>query len=213
MGHDYAVNFEVTSVKGPILSLVVLEEASWRLKITEDEKFLHRGDVRIQVVMKYRGVYWVKADLREFNREGRCRLACAVGEVTLDSVPEQKVVFYKRVVPARMKKVPDLPSAADRIAHASMHLPPRSWCDVCIKSFRLGDPHRRRRRQPGAVLELQLDYIFIGRQGETDFVCAHHAIDVDFLACTVIRADKGPVDYVTQGAWSSAGRSAANGSS
>ena len=67
-----------------------------------------------------------------------------------------------------------------------------------MKSFGLEDPHRRRRG--GRDLpELQVDYMFIGRRGEEKLICALHAIDTEFLARTVIRADKGPIDFVIQG--------------
>ena len=39
----------------------------------------------------------------------------------------------------------------------------------------------------------------MGRRGEKELICALHAIDTEFLARTVIRADKGPIDFVTHG--------------
>ena len=67
-----------------------------------------------------------------------------------------------------------------------------------MKSFGLEDPHRRRRG--GRDLpELQVDCMFVGRRGEKELICALHAIDTEFLARTVIRADNGPIDFVIQG--------------
>ena len=64
-----------------------------------------------------------------------------------------------------------------------------------MKSFGLEDPHRRRRG--GRDLpELQVGYVFMGRRGEKELICTLHAIDVEFLARTVIWADKGPIDCV-----------------
>ena len=39
----------------------------------------------------------------------------------------------------------------------------------------------------------------MGRRGEKELICALHAIDTEFLARTVIRALKGPVDFVIHG--------------
>ena len=41
--------------------------------------------------------------------------------------------------------------------------------------------------------------MFMGRRGEKELICALHAIDTEFLARTVIRADKGPIDFVIHG--------------
>ena len=41
--------------------------------------------------------------------------------------------------------------------------------------------------------------LFMGRRGEKKLICALHAIDTEFLARTVIRADKGPIDFVIHG--------------
>ena len=45
----------------------------------------------------------------------------------------------------------------------------------------------------------KVDYMFMGRRGEKELICALHAIDTEFLARTVIRANKGPVDHVIYG--------------
>ena len=41
--------------------------------------------------------------------------------------------------------------------------------------------------------------MFMGRWGEKEPICAVHAIDTEFLARTVIRAEKGPIDFVIHG--------------
>ena len=38
--------------------------------------------------------------------------------------------------------------------------------------------------------------MFMGRRGEKELIFALHAIDTEFLARTVIRADKGPIEFV-----------------
>ena len=67
-----------------------------------------------------------------------------------------------------------------------------------MKSFGLDDRHRFRRG--GRDLpEIQVDYMSMGRRGEKELICALHAIDTEFLARVVIRADKGPIDFVISG--------------
>ena len=41
--------------------------------------------------------------------------------------------------------------------------------------------------------------MFMGRRGEKELICAVHAIDTKFLARVVIRAEKGPIDFVISG--------------
>ena len=67
-----------------------------------------------------------------------------------------------------------------------------------MKSFGLEGPHRRRRG--GRDLpELQIDFVFMGRRGEKELICALHAIDTEVLARTVTGANKGPIDFVIHG--------------
>ena len=48
-------------------------------------------------------------------------------------------------------------------------------------------------------LNYRSNYMFMGRRGEKEPICALHAIDTEFLARRVIQADKGPIDFVTHG--------------
>ena len=41
--------------------------------------------------------------------------------------------------------------------------------------------------------------MFMGRRGEKELICALHAIDAEFPARVVIRADKEPIDFVISG--------------
>ena len=43
---------------------------------------------------------------------------------------------------ARGKPIPETPSQAEIDAHELTHIPPRSWCRVCIGAKRIGDQHR-----------------------------------------------------------------------
>ena len=67
-----------------------------------------------------------------------------------------------------------------------------------MKAFGLDDPHRLRRGVRD-IPETQVDYMFMGRRGEKELICALHAIDTEFLARVVIRADTGQIDFVMAG--------------
>ena len=49
------------------------------------------------------------------------------------------------------------------------------------------------------VVEVVVTCLNMGRRSEKELICALHAIDTEFLARTVIRADKGPIDFVIHG--------------
>ena len=98
----------------------------------------------------------------------------------------------------RSKPLPKEPSVEERQAYELTHFPARSWCETRVKSFGLDDPHRLRRGGRD-IPEIQVDYMFMGRRGEKELICALHAIDTGFLARVVTRADKGPIDIVISG--------------
>ena len=125
---------------------------------------------------------------------------CGLEEIELDhqQVWRPELLPEDHHIQPRSKPLPKEPSVEERRAHELTHLPARSWCETCVKSFGLEDPHRRRRG--GRDLpELQVDFLFMGRRGEKELICALHAIDTEFLARTVIRADTGPIDFVIHG--------------
>ena len=66
-----------------------------------------------------------------------------------------------------------------------------------MKSIGLDHPHRLRRGGRD-IPEIQVDYMFMGRRC-VKLICALHAIDTEFLARVVIRADKGPIGFVISG--------------
>ena len=195
------VRFEVTSVKAPILSLAALEDAGWRLGHQGDRLVLRRGYLSLQVD-RVDKVCWL------FGLEGLGRVkpdlvadhVCGLEEIELGrpQVRRPELLPEEHHVHPRSKPLPKELSIEERRAHELTHLPARSWCETCVKSFGLEDPHRRRRG--GRDLpDLQVDYTFVGRQGEKELICALHAIDTEFLARTVILADKGPIGFVIQG--------------
>ena len=47
--------------------------------------------------------------------------------------------------------------------------------------------------------EIQVDHMFVGRWGQKELICALHTIDTEFSARVVIRADKGPIDFIISG--------------
>ena len=195
------VRFEVTSVKAPILSLAALEDAGWRLGHQNDRLVLRRGDLSLQVD-RVDNVYWL------FGLEGLGRVnpdlvadrVCGLEEIELErqQVRRPELLPEEHNIHPRSKPLPKEPSIEERRAHELTHLPTRSWCETCVKSFGLEDPQNRLRG--GRDLpELQVDCMFMGRRGEKELICALHAIDTEFLARTVIRADKGPIDFLIHG--------------
>ena len=52
---------------------------------------------------------------------------------------------------ARPARDPGAPTQAERDAHASTHLPFRSWCDECVHGRRDAPPHFRTKRAAGEV--------------------------------------------------------------
>ena len=67
-----------------------------------------------------------------------------------------------------------------------------------MKAIGLDDPHRLRRGGRD-IPEIQVDHMFVGRRGKKELICALHTIDTEFLARVVIRADKGPIDFIISG--------------
>ncbi len=53
---------------------------------------------------------------------------------------------------ARPSRDPGAPTQAMRDAHASTHLPFRSWCDECVQGRRDAPPHCRQKRSAGVTL-------------------------------------------------------------
>ena len=177
------VRFEVTSVKAPFLSLAALEDAGWRLGHQNDRFVLRRDDLSLQVD-RVDNVYWL------FGLEGSGRVkpelvadrVCGLEEIELErqQVQRPELLPEEHHIQPRSKPLKE-PSIEERRAHELTHYPARSWWETCVKSFGLEDPHRRRRGGRD-LSELQVDYMFMGRRGEQEFICALHAIDTEFLA-------------------------------
>jgi hypothetical protein len=71
---------------------------------------------------------------------------------------------------ARPSRDPGAPTQAMRDAHASTHLPFRSWCDECVQGRRDAPPHCRQKRSAGEIPEVAFDYAFIRRDDEEALV-------------------------------------------
>ena len=125
---------------------------------------------------------------------------CGLEEIGLEQqqVRRPELLPEEHHIQPRSKPSPKEPSVEERQAHELTHLPARSWCETSVKSFGLDDPHRLRRGGRD-IPEIQVDYMFMGRRGEKELICALHAIDTEFSARVVIRADKGPIDFVISG--------------
>ena len=106
----------------------------------------------------------------------------------------------------REKKVRVIPDDSTRMAHRVTRLPPRSWCDHCVKGFgmefAIEDHHRRRDRSKATIPESQLDYMFLGTAAGRDStepsstVAILHAGDVVTRMRMAVVGPKGMVEHV-----------------
>ncbi len=92
--------------------------------------------------------------------------AAAAGEQS-DDEPEHPADEARAARPARD---PGAPTQAERDAHASTHLPFRSWCDECVHGRRDAPPHFRQKRAAGEVPEVAFDYAYVRRDDEENVV-------------------------------------------
>ena len=82
-------------------------------------------------------------------------------------------------------------SVEERLARKLMNLMSCLWCETCVDSFDVEEPH--------CIQRGGRDYMFMGRRGEKDLIYAFHVIDMEFLERTVIPTDKGSTDGVIYG--------------
>jgi hypothetical protein len=80
-----------------------------------------------------------------------------------DDEPEHPAEEARAARPARD---PGAPTQAERDAHASTHLPFRSWCEECVHGRSDAPAHFRTKRGPGEVPEVAFDYGFVRRDDE-----------------------------------------------
>ena len=73
----------------------------------------------------------------------------------------------------RPARSPITPTKAEREAHATTHLPFRSWCPVCVQGRSCNPPHRRAPEYADGdrrLHEIHLDYAFFRREGSEDLI-------------------------------------------
>ncbi len=87
-----------------------------------------------------------------------------------DAEPDEPEHPAEEARAARPSRDPGAPTQAMRDAHASTHLPFRSWCDECVQGRRDAPPHCRQKRSAGEVPEVAFDYAFIRRDDEEALV-------------------------------------------
>ena len=141
-GEVVKVRFEVTSVKAPIWSLATLEDAGWRLGHPGDLLVLRRGDLFMQVD-RVDNVHWLFGleVLGKAKRDLVADRVCGLEETELDhqQVRRPELLPEEHLIQQRSKPLPKEPSTEERRAHELTHLPARSWCETCVKSFGLED--------------------------------------------------------------------------
>ena len=90
--------------------------------------------------------------------------AAAAGPEDSEMPPTEAAVRAKveEDQPARAKRIPGEPTAAERAAHELTHVPSRSWCSVCVQAKGIDDRHCKR-AGPTEIDEVQADYQFLGK--------------------------------------------------
>ena len=149
-------------------------------------RWLQKGERTVALLRKDR-VYWLEAEVAT-KEELHMLPMCPLPDASFDEA-ETKAEDGAKTLPTE-------PTEADRLQHELTHIPPKSWCKHCVGALGMEDAHRRRQRGPQALPELHMDYMFLGRKDEPGTICIAHAVDIDFGHRIVIRADKGPVEYV-----------------
>ena len=130
------VRFEVTSVKKPIVSMVALEDTGWW--------FGDRcGDLLLRVD-RVNDVYWILG-LEGLDRDRYDLVTdrvCSLEEIELEqpqvrgleSLPDGHLIQPSRPL---LKEL----SVEERLARKVMHLLSCLWCETCVESFDLEEPH------------------------------------------------------------------------
>ena len=177
----------------------VIKAISWELR---------RGDLLLRVDGVH-NVYWL------FGLEGlekyRCDLVtdriCGLGRDRIRTTAGAKAGVTARGTPfsAEVEALPKEPSVEERQAHELTHLPARSWCETCVKSFGLGDPHRLREVVVTYQRYRSTTYLWT-TGGEKELICAPSRDWYGVLSEVVIRADKRPIDSSFLASWSFSAR-------
>ncbi len=174
-----------------------MEDHGWEMHVESNLRWLQKGERTVALLRKDR-VYWLEAEVGT-SEELHGLPMCPLPDVSFDEAEtkaEDGALPQQVERKARAKTLPTEPTEADRLQHELTHIPPKSRCKHCVGAFGMEDAHRRRQRGPQALPELHMDYMFLGRKDEPGTICIAHAVDIDFGHRIVIRADKGPVEYV-----------------
>ncbi len=89
--------------------------------------------------------------------------------------------------PVKVVRDPSTPTAAERKAHECTHWPYRSWCDHCVRSRGLGQPHRKVKPEDkeSTVPRTMMDYGFI-KEEQTTTEDEHGASTVAKVCMTIL---------------------------
>ena len=195
------IHFEVTSVKGPIMSLAAQEDAGWQLGHQGNFMGFRHGDLLLRVdrvddVYRILGLEGLDKDRYDLVTDHFFGLE----EIGLDEsrVRKPMLLHEKHHIQVRPKPLLKELSVEERQTHELTQLPSYPWCETCVESFGLEVPHRVRRCGRD-VSKTQVECMFMGRQGEKELIYELYVIDMEFLERTVIRTDKGSIDDVNRG--------------
>ncbi len=81
-----------------------------------------------------------------------------------DCLPEGAAFHQPEQVPIRKPANPSGPTAKEREAHNTVHLPYRSWCKICVEARGHEDPHYKSTAEElqEGITEIAMDYASVG---------------------------------------------------
>ena len=87
---------------------------------------------------------------------------------TEDAVEDETSEEVRKI---RQIRKPNEPTAQERLEHDRVHLPFRSWCEICVKG-RGKEPHYKHEDADRAMFSVVIDFFFIADgKGETKWPC------------------------------------------
>ena len=100
--------------------------------------------------------------------------ALAIEPLSQDSAREEEeadeLEETEEALVAKPLRSPTAPTTAERAAHASTHLPYRSWCEECVAGRRDNPPHRAIECAENSVPEVMMDYCYLRRKDESELI-------------------------------------------
>merc|ERR1712194_683041 len=190
VGAKLEMNFEVTNVRFPIMSVFRLIEGGCTVHFEKGASYIEFPGSGREFLEVRGDTFWLRAWFED-NASG-----CIVCPV--DGLPVAAGDMQEQKVAPKARRLPDEPSDKEVAEHALTHLPFRDWCRHCITGKAPDWPHRRVVRDPDEVPMIQVDFYFMNKKGDSDIVTLLNCVDcVSGAVCTCV-CGKGPEVYVIE---------------